>query len=87
MPKTKLKIGTDKLLQLKAVAELNDVRVGDEKVLGETTFIEMNYKQPQQLFDMGVMSNSLSKSQAESLLASDTKKETAPTEQPAKAQK
>lgn len=53
MPKAKLKIASNEIGKLTNAAEFSDVQIGNGKKLGEVTLVEVSYRTPAQLFELG----------------------------------
>jgi hypothetical protein len=53
MAKTKLKIEHNQLQRLKECAEVVDIKVLNEKDLGHEVIVQVSFKQPSQLVDLG----------------------------------
>ena len=53
MAKSKLKIEKNKVADLALAAELCEVNLGDNKVIGDIVVTEVSFKNPSQLFELG----------------------------------
>ena len=53
MPKGKLKIVVTDAAKFEVAANFNDVSIGENQVVGDRMTVEVSYKAPSQLFEMG----------------------------------